>query len=85
MFKLFRKQVTPKVFAIVLKGYNNGGYTMYMEHGYDLDEALQKATNKFKKDNKGEDSDLFLSESLDIEELANEYTDERMMMKNIKK
>lgn len=80
MINLFRKQLKPKVFCIRYRAINTGQTHWWIVGGYTLEEVIEKA----EKEHGGK---IDISEFLetDLEELANEFTTEKVTLDNLKK
>lgn len=81
MFKLFRKEIKPRVYAFIC--YNKKDAKMVtIGHGYDLEEAWQNAKDSDKDINQDQKFSAWVH--TDLEDLCNEYTPEKVALESIK-
>lgn len=93
MFNLFRKEVKPKVYAFYIES-SRGWTGIEIQHGFDRDEAEEKAFKSFYNNSKKLDGTLATKEEvgnldvkyscfLELEPILNEYTKEMQDLKKL--
>lgn len=80
MFKLFRKELKPKVYAFVFRT-KKGAEKLVVSDGYSFDEAY----DNIDESKEGIEGRPLFWVDIDIEEYANKYSQEKMSMNIIKK
>ena len=80
MFKLFKKEIKPKVFAVIFTWKKNNEDYLRLDHGYTIEEVIKNIEKEYK-------GGFNLKEytSIDLESVANKYSEENQSLQSLKK